>query len=325
MAEAEQQGAMSVAQGAASGAAAGSMVVPGWGTAIGAVVGAAGAGLSLMGSSKRAKAMERVLRERRQEEERYGQEQFRISDNLRKAMEGIALAHGEELTAYMEARNSPARIAAAQEAEQRQVDAGQSGMDRALAALAGPNTVRAPDQAPYTESLETNLADQRPGLQALLDQIQNSGYLSGLSDYDTGNRQGMDLRLAPLQNVVGNEMLVGGVESAENSRFNQLMRQHLGLKAQDAERAGNGLSLAGGLTALAGQGIAAYGAAQPGTQASVPLTQDEVNYAAQFIDGFGTSGTSPAGYAPPQVSTGYPRLRQPGEPNIDPVWSANNL
>jgi hypothetical protein len=301
------------------------MMVPGWGTVVGGVMVAAGTGLSMLGSHKSSKAQERVMRQRRAEEERFGGEQYRISDNLRKAMEGVALAHGQELTAYMEARNGPERIAAANEAQLRQEQAGQSGMDRAMAALAGPDTARAPVQQPYQESLDTNLADQRPGLQALMDQIANSGYLQGLQNYDTGNQQGMDLRLAPLQNVVGNEMLVGGVEGAENSRFNQLMRQRLGLAAQDASREGNGMMLAGALAGLAGKGLAAYGASHPGTQTSTPLTQGEVDYASQFLNGFGTSGTSPTGYAPPQVSTGYPRLRQPGEPNIDPGWAAENM
>jgi hypothetical protein len=295
------------------------MMVPGWGTVVGGAMVAAGAGLSMLGAHDRAKAMERVMRQRRQEEERYGAEQFRVSDNLRKAMEGVALAHGQELTQYMEARNGPARIAAANEAQVRQEQAGQSGMDRAMAALAGPNTPRAPIQQPFAQSLETNLADQRPGLEALLAQISNSGYLTGLENYDTGNRQGMDLRLAPLQNVVGNEMLVGGVEGAENSRFNQLMRQHLGLKGQDAEQVGGGKMLAGALAGLVGQGISAYGAAQPGTQTSAPLTQAEVDYASQFINGFGTSGSAP------QVGPTYGTPLPPGAPNIDPTWSANNL
>jgi len=287
------------------------MMVPGWGTVVGGAMVAAGAGLSMLGAHDRDKAMQRVMRRRRAEEERYGHEQYRISDNLRKAMEGVALAHGEELTAYMEDRNGPARIAAAEEAQVRQETAGQSGMDRALAALAGPDTVRAPVQQVYTDSLNTNLADQKPGLQALLDQISNSGYLTGLENYDTGNRQGMDLRLAPLQNVVGNEQLIGGVESADNQRFNQLMRQHLGLKALDAEQAGNGKMLAGALAGLVGQGISAYGAANPSTQTQAPAQIDPTILRTND--------------AVPKYVSPLTYQRQPGGPNIDPVWSAENL
>lgn len=72
--------ASSVGTGAASGAAAGSMVMPGWGTAIGAVV---GAGLSLYGSMSKAAAAEKY----EEAQKRKIEIQQQINEQRRQAME----------------------------------------------------------------------------------------------------------------------------------------------------------------------------------------------------------------------------------------------
>jgi hypothetical protein len=231
-------------------------------------MGVMGGGMQLGGSRRRAKRQKQVRGWQRAEAQRFGKENTEISDNLRIAMEGVAKKHGMNLTEYLEDRNGPLRTQAAEAAEARQVGAGQSGMDRALAVLQGPDTMRAPVSAPLAQSQATNQQILEPGLAAALEQIKNQGYLGGAAQFDTENQQELDLQNAPLSNEVFLRQLLGGVRQAENVDFNQRMNYFLGKRMEQANEAGGKQMLAGSLFQLGGKGLMSAGgagAAQPST------------------------------------------------------------
>jgi hypothetical protein len=229
-------------------------MIQGW---IGGGIAGTGAAMQFMAQRKREKATNRVAGQMRAAGEAVAAENFQISDNLRKALESIATERGGLLRDYFQRRVSPERVQAAEQARAARSGTAQGGLDRALAALRGPEGAYEPQARPYQQSQEGFMENrEQPMLQAVLDQIAAEGYLTGGRNYDTQNQQTLALAQRPLDNEAELRSLLTGVRQAETQYdFNRLMYD-LGLAMEEAQKKGAKEAFWGSILQNIGTGVA---------------------------------------------------------------------
>lgn len=247
------------------------MPVAGW---IGGGISGTGSAMQFMAQRKREAAQNRVQNDMKNEEARYGQEQFDVSDTLRKALDSIAQQRTGLTSASIANRNSPQRELEAQQVEQQRVQASRAGMNQALAALQGPsNAYRGadgnllPGDAIQGQGAGGNgsALDQstavygnrvHPALKAALDQLAAQGHLTGAANFDTQNQQQLAMAQRPLDNQSLLRQLLTGVRQGENTYAHSNAMNALQQAMEHANKTGSNEMLWGSILQNIGTGIA---------------------------------------------------------------------
>jgi hypothetical protein len=252
------------------------MPVAGW---IGAGVGGTGAAMGFMAQGKRERQQNRVAEDMRAETARFGQEQFDVSETLRRALEAVAHLRGETTQQYFDRRNSPERTLEGQRLEQVHTGAAQGGLEKALGAVRGPEgayqppgqTASAADvvtgaaaggRSPFDQSMAVYGGHQADILGALMQQLAAGGYLSGLEGFDTSNQQKLALGLRPLDNEAFLRQLLTGVRQGEDQFAHANRMAQLGRDMEYANKVGSNEMLWGGILQNIGAGISGSGSFQ---------------------------------------------------------------
>lgn len=224
---------------------------------IGGGIAGTGAAMQFMAQRKREKAMNRVAEQMRKAGEANTQENFQISDNLRRALESVATERGGMLSDYFQRRVSPERMQAAETARTERTAVAQGGLERAMASLRGPEGAYEPAGHSYQESREGFMENrEQPQLQAVLDQLAAEGYLTGGRNYDTQNQQTLALDQRPLDNEAELRMLLTGVRQGETQYdFNTLMAG-LNRQMEEAQKRGAKEAFWGSILQNIGTGVA---------------------------------------------------------------------
>lgn len=296
------------------------MNLGGW---IGGGIAGTGSAMQFMAQRKREKAQNKVAENMKRETAAYGTERYDISDTLRKALDSIAQTRTGNTQEYFENRNSPERKLEAEREQAERVNASQSGLNQALAALHGPSTAYRgadasllPGQAvqgqtdgmnpasPLDQSMAAYGAREQPGLQGILDQLAAQGYLTGAADFDTGNQQQLALNQRPLDNEAMLRQLLTGVRQGEAKFVHDNEMAGLQRAMEAANRVGATEALWGSILQNIGMGVAGQssgfqyqspnGANQPG---AVPAGGMYGNPGAPIGGGY-TTGDPGAGDLP---------------------------
>lgn len=240
---------------------------------VGGAMSGTGSAMQFMAQGKRERAQNRVAGQMRAEATRFGQEKFEVSDTLRKALDSIAVKHGENTSDYIARRNSPDRQLLAEQEQDQRVAASQVGLNKALAAVNGPpgayrgvDSVVSPGQAvmsqggvPSGSNLDRSMAiygqREQPMLQGILAQLANQGFLQGGAHFDSRNQQQLALTQRPLDNEAMLRQLLTGLRQGESQLNNQQVMTGLNQDMEHANKVGSNEMLWGSILQNIGSGV----------------------------------------------------------------------